>query len=416
MNIWIINQFAATPQLPGSKRSYQYAKAFADMGNNVTLWMSSFGHWGKVETIQDNLPFSVQNQGRLKLISLKTKPTYSRNDSKRFLNMIHFAYTFSKISRNMQPLPDVIIACYPSPFAAFAAYRSAARYNARFVLEVRDLWPQNWVERKAFSRHHPFVLMLYAMEKYLYKNSNVFVSALPYVSDYLIERQIKRKEIFWIPNAADMTEVESDKNETAEGDDSNNICDVMKLHRQRGTMNVVYVGGLGQANRVDKILEAARILRDKGENGIFFSVVGEGHSREKLLDFVKQNNLESVKIWPAVPGKAVPKILRCGDVGVLCLHDNPIYKYGVNLHKIYDYMSVSLPIVFAARVRNDLVASSHAGFTVSPDNAAEIADALVRFKSMNEEERKEIGKRGNKFLAENYDINILSKKYLEIIS
>ncbi len=416
MNIWIVYQFASTPEMPGSQRSYQYAKAFADMGNDVTLWTSSFSHWGKVETIQGNDPYIVKNEGKLKIISLRTKPAYYRNNYKRILNLLNFAYVFSRVSRTVLPLPDVIIASYPSPFAAFAAYRRAIKCNSKFVLEIRDLWPQVWVERKAFSKHNPFVTILYALEKYLHKRTNILVTALPYVSDYLVEKGLKKQETFWVPNPVILKNFDLKDNETALRNECSSICDMMKTNRQKGMMNVAYVGGLGPANRVDRILEAARILKDKGVTNIFFTIVGEGHSKKDFIEFVSKNKLDSVRIWPAVPGKTVPMILRYADVGVLCLHNNPIYRYGVNLHKIYDYMAVGLPIVFAARVRNNLVESAKAGITVSPGNADEISAALQEFSSMTAEERSIIGNRGHRFIAENYDIDKLSRNYLEIIS
>ncbi len=180
-------------------------------------------------------------------------------------------------------------------------------------------------------------------------------------------------------------------------------------------MNVIYVGGIGVGNRVDCIVKAARILRDKGEDKISFFIVGEGHSKKDLIKYVSDNKLNSVRIWSAIPRKAVPKVLSHADVGIMCLHDNPVYRYGVNLNKVYDYMAASLPIVFSARVRNNLVESSNAGFTVPPGNSAEIAMALERFKSMTKEERVLIGKRGYRFIDDNYNIIKLTERYLNII-
>ena len=161
LNIWMINQFAGTPDMPGSERSYLFARTFAEMGNHVTLWTSSYSHWGKIETIEDNVPYIIKNEGNLNIIYLKNRPIYYQNDHRRFLNMINFAYVLSKISKEIKPSPDVIIASYPSPFAAVAANRLAVRYNARFVLEIRDLWPQVWVETKSVLQippvYHNFV-------------------------------------------------------------------------------------------------------------------------------------------------------------------------------------------------------------------------------------------------------------------
>ena len=416
LNIWTIYQFSGTPDMPGSERSYQFAKAFAKKGNHVTLWTSSYSHWGNMELIDDDTAFIIKKEGNLSIIYLKTKPLYSRNDYKRFTNMIYFAYTLLKTSKDIISPPDVIIASYPSPFAALAAYRLSVRYRAKFIVEIRDLWPRVWVERKAFSRFHPFILTLYAVEKFLYKRTRIFVTALPYVNDYLHERGIKPKSISWIPNGINLEDFKFAEKQHSLFEENNNILDIMKSEKENGKMNVIYVGGIGVGNRVDCIIEAAKILWDKGEHGISFFIIGEGHSKKELIKYVANNELKNVQILAAIPRKAVPKVLCYADVGIMCLHDNPVYRYGVNLNKIYDYMAASIPVVFSANVRNNLVKSSEAGITVPPGNSDEIAKALERFKVMTKEERDLMGEKGYKVLLEDYNVSTkLSKNYLDFI-
>ncbi len=411
----MINQFAGTPDMPGSERNYLFAKTFAEMGNHVTLWTSSYSHWGKKETIKDKAPYIIKNEGNLRIIYLKNRPIYYRNDHKRFLNMINFAYVLLKVSKGILPSPDVVVASYPSPFAAVAANRLADRYNARFVLEIRDLWPQVWVERKAFSRYHPFIIILYALEKYLYKRTSIFIQALPYISDYLNERGVKPQKITWVPNGINLDDFKS-LEKVASNDKVDEICNIMRSERESGKMNVVYVGSFGVGNRVDCILNAINMLESKGEKGVSFFLIGEGHSKKELMKYVSDNELTSVRIWPSIPRKAVPKVLSYADVGILCLHDNPIYRYGVNLHKVYDYMAAGLPIVFSASVRNNLVESSKAGITVLPGNSVEIVSALQKLKTMTREERVLMGNRGYEVIAEDYNIKFLAEKFLDTVS
>ncbi|MBI5102986.1 MAG: glycosyltransferase family 4 protein [Nitrospirae bacterium] len=413
MNIWIVYQFASTPDLPGSQRTYQYARAFADMGNNVTLWTSSFSHYGRFDTIKGDVPFVVREEGNLKIISLRTSPPYQRNDYRRVLNLIDFARVFMKYAGATPVSPDVIIASYPSPFAALAAYGIAKKRAAKFVLEVRDLWPQVWVERGVFSVLHPFVLLLYGIEKYLYRNAQTVVSALPYIQDYMAERGMRNREIIWIPNPVSLNEFAGQKTEIPE--ESRIICAGMRENTAKGIMNVAYVGGLGPANRVDVILEASKILRDTNASNISFTIVGEGHSKKELMKFILDNRLDSVVLCPSVSARSVPSILQCADAGVLCLHQNPIYRFGVNLHKTYDYMAAGLPIVFSADVKNDIVKASGAGFTVTPGSAEEIASALKHLASMSPEQRRLMGSRGYRYVADYYDIRILSRRYIGAI-
>lgn len=415
LNIWVVNQFASTPTMPGKQRDYQYANAYSLEGHNVTLWRSSFSHWSREETIKDNKPYVMETNSNLNIMHLKTSPLYYKNNHNRFLNMLSFARAFSRTSRTVSSPPDVIIATYPSPFAAFAANRIARRFKAKFILEIGDLWPQVWIERKAFPVYHPFIVILSAIQIYLFKRTRLFVSSLPYVNDFLKERGVKDYNFTWIPNGINLDDF------TIIGKDNKNpeaveeIINSMKSESEAGKLNVIYVGGIGVGNRVDRIVQSAKILKDRNFSKICFHIIGDGHSKESIIKYVTENRLDSVKIWPPVVRRSVPYLLKNADAGIQCLHNNPIYRYGVNLSKIYDYMSAELPVIFSAEVRNNLVDQYNAGITVPPGNPAAIADALQQFASLSPDVRSAMGRRGYEGVISDYDINILSKRYLNLI-
>ena len=417
MNIWTIYQFASTPKIPGSERTYQFAKAFANNGHKVTLWTSSFSHWGKVETIrEDNSAFDIDVENGINIISLKTKPLYYRNDYKRFLNMLYFAYAFYQTSKKINTKPDVIIASYPSPFAALAAYSLSKKYKAKFILEIRDLWPQNWIERGAFSRYHPFILLLSTLEKYLYARTRYFVTVLPFFSEYLDKMAVKPEKVSWIPTGIHLYEFKTAMLQKPSNEHVSKILTALSEAKKKGNLNVIYVGGIGVGNRVDQIVKAGHLIKNNGIEDISIFIIGEGHSKEDLKKYVSDHCLDNVTIFSAIPRNDVPKVLCRADIGIQCLHYNPIYRYGVNLHKIYDYMAARLPIVFSAKVRNNLVELSKAGISVPPASPEEIVQALVRLRNMTKEERVSMGQRGFEYLSDNFDINNqLIKRFMEII-
>lgn len=415
LNIWTVSQFASTPDIPGMQRTYQYAKAFAEMGHKVTFWRSSYNHWGKKETITDGKPYAIYEEGNLKIIRLKTRALYEKNNYKRFLNMLSFANSLLTTSKIIRPVPDVIIGAYPSPFAAFAACKIAKRYGAKFILEIGDLWPQVWVERKAFPKYHPFIVILFVIERYLHKRTRNFVSSLPYVSDYLKERDVKGFRFSWIPNGINLDDFNMNGKQDASDESINDILDAMNQERQKGKLNVIYVGGIGVGNRVDCIVQASKILRDRGEDKFCFTIIGDGHSTNDIVKYVSDNKLDSVKIWPPIVRRSVPRVLKNADLGILSLHNNPIYRYGVNLNKLYDYMATGLPIVFSANVRNNLVEQYKTGLTVPPSDPNAIASALQKLSSIPSDERLIMGERGRRAIAEDYDVKKLAIKYLDLI-
>lgn len=365
--------------------------------------------------IKDSKPFILETDGSLNIMHLKTRPLYYKNDHNRFLNMVSFASALTKASRTVAS-PDAVVATYPSPFAAFAANRIAKRCNAKFILEIGDLWPQVWIERKAFPVYHPFIVILSAIQKYLFKRTRTYVSSLPYVNDFLQERGVKDYSFTWVPNGINLDDYRQNGNENKNPGLVEDILETMKSKSASGKLNVIYVGGIGVGNRVDHIVESAKILKDRNDTKICFHIIGDGHSKEAIRKYVTDNSLDTVTVWPPVNRSSVPLLLKNADVGIQCLHNNPIYRYGVNLSKLYDYMAAGLPVIFSAEVRNNLVGQYNAGITVPPGNPESIASALQEFSSMTHDERCEMGRRGQEGILRDYNIEKLSRKYLEVIT
>ena len=401
--------------MPGKQRDYQYAKAYSEKGHNVTLWRSSFSHWSREESIINNRPYITETDGTLNIMHLKTWPLYYKNDHNRFLNMLSFAHALSKISRTVSPPPDAIVATYPSPFAAFAANRIARHCNAKFILEIGDLWPQVWIERKAFPVYHPFIVILSAIQKYLFKRTRIFVSSLPYVNNFLKERGVKEYSFTWVPNGINLDDYKQNGQGNKNPDVVEDILKSMKSESAGGKLNIIYIGGIGVGNRVDHIVESAKILNDRNDKKICFHIIGDGHSKEAIKKYVAENKLDSVKVWPPVVRSSVPLLLKNADAGIQCLHNNPIYRYGVNLSKLYDYMAAGLPVIFSANVSNNLVEQYNAGIPVPPGDPKGIADALQHFSSLSADERGAMGRRGYDGITSDYDIHKLSRKYLDLI-
>ena len=100
---------------------------------------------------------------------------------------------------------------------------------------------------------------------------------------------------------------------------------------------------------------------------------------------------------------------------ILPVRDEPLYKYGISPNKMYEYFASSKPIIFSGNVTNDMVKEANAGVSVEAENIEKIKEAVLSLYNMSEEERKILGKNGRKYVEENYDTKVLSKKIEKII-
>ena len=102
------------------------------------------------------------------------------------------------------PAPRAVIGSTVHPFAALGAWLAARWRHARFLFEVRDLWPQTLVDLGAMRVGSPGERILRAMEAFLVRRATVVVTLLPGMQDYLRERGLPTRHVVYIPNGVDL--------------------------------------------------------------------------------------------------------------------------------------------------------------------------------------------------------------------
>ena len=64
-----------------------------------------------------------------------------------------------------------------------------------------------------------------------------------------------------------------------------------------------YFGAMGEANDLNPVVEAARLLEERGEKGIVFVLHGTGKRRAELESFCRQHGLSNVIFSEPIPDK-----------------------------------------------------------------------------------------------------------------
>ena len=104
--------------------------------------------------------------------------------------------------RNLPP-PDIVWGSSSHLFAPLAGQRVARHYRVPFVLEIRDLWPQTFIDLGSFSQYHPLIILFALIEKHLYRTSDRIITVLPNSHDYIAAKGANPEHIVWIPNGVD---------------------------------------------------------------------------------------------------------------------------------------------------------------------------------------------------------------------
>jgi glycosyltransferase involved in cell wall biosynthesis len=385
--LWILNHYAAAPAESTGTRHYDLARALIPLGWQTTLFAASATHLCPPRPMPAGTLRRLEDIDGVRFVWVRTLPS-GHSRAKRVLNELLCSYRCQKAASGL-PAPRVVMGSSAHLFAGLAAWRLARRHGVPFVFEVRDLWPETLVQLGRMDRTHPFVVVLRRVERFLYRRADHLVTLLPGAQEYLARHGGAGKPLTYLPNG-----VQLHPQSAAERHPSADL--VADLRRRHGFV-VLYAGAHGQANALDPLLEAARLLQVQGEREVAFVLVGDGREKEALQQLAAREQLRNVHFLPPVPKAALQSVLREADAFYLGWRDSPLYQYGVSPNKLGDYLAAGRPVVHAISCPYDVIREAQCGVSVPAESPARLAEAVVQLRRLSPEERLAMGQRGRAY-------------------
>ena len=395
-NIWFINEHDAPPEFEKTRRRYDMCKYLLRLGKyKLHIICGAFLHGTQNKyTYGKNQKKNVNIDGIDVHILKGVK--YSSN-IKRIFSMLIFMLRVIFFKFPKDDKPEIIYASSPHLFAALGALILAKKNKAKYILEIRDLWPETWVQMKIIKKNgiiHKFFLKL---EKYLYKKADRIIF-LGENFNYILSLGIDKNKIYTVSNGVDLEEFDKNMNSPIK-------LDIEKF-------NITYTGAVGIANNLDELLDLAKLIDN---DAIIFNIVGHGPLKEHLKNRVEKEKILNVKFYEPIDKIFVPSLLKSSDILIVLLLNIDLYKVGMSLNKVFEYLASSRPILFYGNTVSDYVARSNSGISVPAGKILKLRDACLKLYNMSTEEREELGRNGRNYVEENFDWRVLANKVDQII-
>ena len=399
MNIWIFHHYAITPDMPGGTRHYDLSRELVKRGHKVTIFAKSFHHYlHKEMRLGPGEKWKLEEVDGIRFVWIRTPP-YWKNDWRRVRNMAVFGarawwlgLRLPKIVPEVEK-PDVIIGSSPHLLTPLAAYKVAQHYGVKFIMEVRDLWPQIFVDMGVLSAHHPVTKGLQALERFLYRRAERIIILGHQMRGYISNRGVSEEKIVWIPNGVDLSRFAS------------TACPGVS----REDLQVMYLGAHSPTNSLDVLIHAAKIIEEQGFRGIRFVLIGDGPEKPQLMALSEELGLNNVEFRDPVPKTKVPKVLREADILVIT-KESTFFSYGGSILKLFDYMAAKKPVILSGKPLHDPIEEAGCGLTVPPRDPKALAEAIIQLYQMPEEEREAMGRRGWEYVERHHDIRKLGER------
>lgn len=282
----------------------------------------------------------------------------------------------------MLPRADVVVTKTDPPMLLILGPFLKYLKGVRTIHWAQDLYPEVAEEVGVFPKGGVAAGVLRSISTRSMMVCDVVVAVGRCMAERLEGRGIAQEKIRVVPNTGvedDIVPVARENNE------------FRKRHGLEGAFVIEYSGNLGRAHDFGTVLEAARLLEQRGETGILFLFVGSGPGEGLLRDEVVRMGLKNIRFLPSQPAEFLSQSLGAGDLHLVTM------KSGMSglvvPSKFYGVMAAGRPCLFVGPEESEVarVIREHGvGEVMAPGGAEALVRAILRYRAapqLTEDER-----------------------------
>ncbi len=389
----MLNHYASLPDEAGGTRHYWLSRNMQDLGWQTHIIRATPA--GRVTSPKPHVT-AFEGVGVTSLGLSRGK----LDATGRIASWAAFtALTQVPISTAHLPTPQFVLGSSVHLGASWAARRLARRHRARFILEVRDLWPETLIALGRIKRDSAIARSMLGLERSLARSADLVVSPLPAAQQYMADfHGIPARRCLWLPNGVDMATKSR-----------------YPLPRSQ-TLRIQYLGSLGLSNDVATILDAVR-LANAEQRVCELQIIGYGTHKQSLQLRVRQDPelRDVVTIVDPVASEDVPAVMAWANAAIIQVLDRPaLYRYGFSANKCFEYLASGRWIIMGADVPLNPVAGAPGAVVAAPDARA-LAEAIVASARTPQDERNRRAWANIEFARQRYDFAVTARTLSEAL-
>ena len=402
--LWYISQYAVPVKYGFGTRHFYLGKEFVKKGIDVYIIASSYNKFFESAKVfpKDPKIYNFEEIDNVKVCWIKGF-RYKKNEGLgRIISWFVFTWRLFFLPAKEFKKPDVIILSSLSLPPIIVAYYFKLKYKAKLIFEIRDIWPQTLIDVGNYSKYHPFVMLLGAIEKFGYNKADHITATMPAANIHIRRRISKPFNYTCIPQGIDL-ELFQNQSELDQ--------QFIDQFIPKGKFIIGYAGSLGKSNALETIIDAV-IELSKSNPEIHLVFLGEGPSKTELIERSKPSN--NITFAPKVKKEMVGSFLKQCDLLYDSVKSVPLYEYGLSRNKWMDYMYSGKPMLVSFSGYVSLINEADCGIVVPSENKDALIIAIQDFYQTDQNKLKEMGARGKEYVLQNRTFDVLAEKYKEI--
>lgn len=369
MLIWLITTGEILPgNIDRPHRTGMLSEALIKNGHEVLWWTTTFDHQTKKYIHQKS--FKEKISKGFDLFFLHSDFNYKKNISiRRLINHAGVAHSFAKYSLN-EKKPDLIFCSFPTIELSYQAVNYGLKNNVPVILDVRDLWPDIFID--PFPKWvHPLARLglfnYYSKTSFALKNCRAITAVS---NQYLEWALVKANRIRNFADTVFPLGYKRLPDLYAEKTLRNNFLTEKGIDIKKTI--VWFVGTFGQTYDLSTVINAAKILDKQNNSDIQFVFTGDGQRMQEWTK--KANELSNIVFTGWLNKEHLAYISEIANIGLMAYRENAPQSLP---NKTYEYMSAGIPILSSLQGETkELIETHEIGFTYTASNVESFLNQL----------------------------------------
>ncbi len=386
-----------------ASRLYEHARRWVRQGHQVTVIcpVPSAPHGWPYEGYQNAL-WQEENIDGIRVIRVWTFIAANRRRIRRCINYVSFLGS-SLLALFFIRRHDVIVSTSPQFFCGLIGAFAKFYRRERFVLEVRDIWPES-IEAVGAGKKRLILNAVGKVAHWMYDQADHIITVGDGYREKLLEvSEVPPDKVSVVYNGIDFERFRLQTKEAP------------RLFHELGIQDkfvVTYAGTIGMAHGLEAVLKAAELTKDRPE--IAWLIVGDGAEKCRLSGLARAKGLSNVHFTGLLPKERIPEILAASGAGLVHLRRTELFKT-VMPSKLFEAMALGRPVILGvAGLAARLLREAGAGVAVEPENPVELADAALRL-SRDPRQCRAFGTAGQSFVRQYFNRDELAGLFLDVL-
>lgn len=397
--LFLTDNFPPEVNAPAN-RTFEHCKEWVKNGVEVTV-ITCAPNFPKGEVYEGykNSFFQKEDFEGIKVIRVWSYITANEGFIRRTLD--YMSYAIMAFLASLFVKTDLIVATSPQFFTAVSGWLLSIFKKKKWVMEVRDLWPESIIAVGAMKRNL-FIIFFEWLEGVLYKSANHIVVVTDAFKEKIVARGIQANKISVYKNGSNLKLfMPSDK-----------PSDLIEKHGLEGKFVFAYVGTHGMAHGLHFILDAIEELQNKYPD-IVFLFIGDGAEKKNLMQKANENKLTNSIFLDSVSKKEVVRYLSLMDVALVNLKRSDTF-LTVIPSKIFEAAAMEKPILLGLEGETkNIIQKYNAGACFIPEDKETFYKELIEIYENKEKYLAYI--QGCKNLAIDFDRKKIADQMLSTL-